>query len=109
MTDPNALVRLRTGTEVPASTVRPIYLSLHRLADGGMPELLALVEARRIAADPAHQPFGRTGGILRNAYLLDESGKMHSITRDVILAALEGAEDDPRVVWPFEAGADRAS
>jgi hypothetical protein len=104
--DPNVPVRLRTGTEVHAPTARAIILSLRRLVNGELPELLALIEARQIAADPAHQPFGRTGEILRDLYLLDESGKMHGITRDVILAAVEGDEDDPRVVWPFEAGAE---
>jgi hypothetical protein len=102
MTDPGALVRLRTGAEVPAPTARAIILSLRRLVNGDLPELLALIEARAVAADPAHQPFGRTGEILRGLYLLDESGKMHGITRNVILAAVEGDEDDPRVVWPFE-------
>jgi hypothetical protein len=108
MTDPGAVVRLRTGTEVPVVATRLIIRSLRRLADGGMPEFVALIEARRIAANPAHQPFGRTGETLRGMYLLDESGKMHDVTRDVILAAVEGDEDDPRVVWPFEAGAKPA-
>ena len=32
---------------------------------------------------------------------------MHSVTRDVILAAADGDDMDARVVWPFEAGANQ--
>jgi hypothetical protein len=105
MTDPSALVRLRTGTEVPAPVARTTFLALDRLANGELTEIMALAEAAAIARDKAHQPFGNTGDILRELDLLDLDGHMHDVTRDVILAAVDGDETDPRVVWPFDVGA----
>jgi hypothetical protein len=109
MTDPNAPVRLRTGTDVPASAARTTYLALDLLANGQLGEYLALCEAAAIARDKTHRPFGNTGAILREMHLLDAGGVMHAVTRDVILAAVDGDEMNPRVVWPFDADADRAS
>jgi hypothetical protein len=108
-TDPNALVRLRTGAEVPASAARTAYLALDRLANGELGELMALCEAAAIARDKTHRPFGNTGAVLREAMLLDSGGVMHSITRDVILATVDGDEMNPRVVWPFGGGEDHAA
>lgn len=107
MTDPDALVRLRTGTEVPASAARTTFLALDHLAKGELPEIMALAEAIAVARDKAHEPFGNTGDILRELDLLDRDGVMHSVTRDVILAAADDDDMDARVVWPFEAGANQ--
>ena len=99
-TDVNAPVRLRTGAEVPASAARATYIALDLLAKGEMADLMALYEARELAADPQHAMWPGTPERLKALAILDHGGKMHEIVRDVVLAAVEGGAD-VRLVWPF--------
>jgi hypothetical protein len=103
-TDPNALIRLRNGAEAPASAVRTTWLAVQRLAgDGDMSSIMALYEARELARDPRHALWPGTGETLRKWGLLTHDGKMHDITRDVILSSVTGAEMDLSVQWPADA------
>jgi hypothetical protein len=100
---PNAMIRLRNGAEAPVSAVRTSWLAIKRLADSGdVTAVMALYEARELARDPAHALWPGTGETLTKWGLLSHDGKMHDITRDVILSAVTGAEMDLGVIWPAE-------
>ena len=67
-----------------------------------MGSVMALYEARELARDPAHVMWPGTDETLRKFSLIDHGGKMHDITRDVILSAVTGAEMDLNVTWPVD-------
>lgn len=95
------LLRLRNGAEAPVSAVRTTWIAVKHLADSGdMGSVMALYEARELARDPAHPLWPGTDETLRKFSLIDHGGKMHDITRDVILSAVTGAEMDLSVTWP---------
>ena len=99
--DANAPVRLRTGTEVPASVCRTTWLALTRLAQTGeIADVMALYEIRELAADPGHQMWPGTPQRLQGLGLLDHAGQLNAIVRDVVLAAVTGGTD-VRLVSPF--------
>jgi len=75
---------LRTGEEVPDGAVMPAVLTLELLAEKYPVALCELVE---LARDPSRKLFGNTGGVLRGFELTDESGRIFSATRAVVLAA----------------------
>ena len=103
-TDPNAPIRLRNGSEAPRSAVMTSWLAIKRLADSGdMGNVIALYEARELARNPAHQIWGGTGATLRNFALIDGDGRMHDITRDVILSSVLGDGTDVNVTFPVAA------
>jgi hypothetical protein len=101
-TDRLHLVELRTGESVPASVVETLWLALRTVADqpGGV---IVLYEARQIAQNAQHVPFGNVGERLEALGVTDENGRMHSYTRAVVLASLTCDEFDIALVRP-EAG-----
>lgn len=104
MDTPTGTLKLRNGAEAPASVVRTSWLAIKRLADSGeMTDIMALYEARELARDRTHSLWPGTGETLTKWGLLTHDGKMHDITRDVILSAVTGAEMDFSVTWPVEA------
>jgi len=94
-------VRLQTGESVPSSVARATFPCLKGIEQAGdLTSLMALYEAHALAADPSHDLWPGTAEILRGYDLIDRSGKMHDLTRAVVLAAVTGG-DNPRVEWPL--------
>jgi hypothetical protein len=62
---------------------------------------IAIYEAREIALDASHQPFGRTGEALRKIGILDREGAMAGPTRDVVLSAIAGDDFDLHLTNPI--------
>ena len=93
-------VALRTGREVPDGLVQPVLLSLGLLAEHSP---VALYELAMLARDPWHRLFGNTGQLLTELGLVDQAGKLHDATRDVVLATVEGDGLDMCLVSPYAA------
>jgi hypothetical protein len=92
-----AVVKLRTGAQVPEPLVRTTQLVLESLMNTNP---IALYEAYEIARDPSHVPFGKTGDVLREMSVLADDGSMHGTARDVILASVKIDGLDIRLVSP---------
>lgn len=92
------VVTLRTGVEMPDALVRAVNRALARLKNTNP---IALYEAVEMARDPSHVPFGKTGDVLRELYLLEPDGSMHGATRDAIRALTEADGFDVRLVSPY--------
>jgi hypothetical protein len=101
-TNPNTLVRLRGGAEVPAPVARVTFLALKQLTSGEMIDALALYEIGALADDPQHQMWPGTAERLQEIGLLEAGGRMHDYTRDVVRAAVVADGGDVQLVWPFE-------
>lgn len=98
------LLKLRNGAEAPRNAVMTSWLSVKHLMDsGGMNDLMALYEARELARDPSHRLFPGTAETLREYSLTDRDGRLHDVTRDVILSSVLGDETDLSVTWPADA------
>ena len=105
-TGPNAPLTLRNGSQAPRSAVMATWLAVKKLAGGDMGGVMALYEARELARNPAHELWSGTDATLRNYGLISHDGKMHDITRDVILSSVLGDGTDINVTFPV--AADRA-
>ena len=95
---------LRTGAEVPDSLTPVVMLSLKKLAAD---DPIALFELVELARDPSHKLFGNTGSTLKELALVDGRGKLHGLTRDVILAAAAGGMFVLHLRSPYAEGDDR--
>jgi GTPase Era involved in 16S rRNA processing len=92
-------VTLRTGKEVPEAMVQVTMMSLRLLMES---DTVAFYELVMLARNPQHELWGGTGDRLEELSLASD-GKLHDITRDVILAATEGEELGLRLVNPVVA------
>ena len=90
------VVTLRTGKEVPSMMVNVTLISLNHLYETNG---VALYELVMLARDSSHQLWGGTGDVLEGLGLT-QGGRLHDITRDVVLAATEGEEMQMRLVDP---------
>ncbi len=86
-------IRLRTGDELPSMIVTATHATLQDLLAGDALSKIALVEAYRVATDPAHTPFPSAGELLRELEFLDEDGRMPNSVGQVILASLHDKGD----------------
>lgn len=93
-----AIARLRTGVEVPAPLVRTVMLTLTRLT---VTDPIAFYEAVMMAREPGHEPFGSTAETLKRYGFIDIYPRLHGSVRDIILAAVDGAEFDMHLVSPY--------
>jgi len=93
-----AIAKLRTGAEVPDTLVRTVTLTLTRLFDR---DPIAFYEAVMMAREPGHEPFGSTAETLKQYDFIDIYPRLHRSVRDVILAAVDGAEFDMHLVSPY--------
>ena len=93
-------ITLRTGKEVPETAMRTTTIALAALSPVALYEL---VEACR---NPAHVPWGGAGREIISLGLADYASndgtlRIHEIVRDVVLASVEGADADLRLVSPL--------
>ena len=91
------IVKLKNGSEAPDFVVTAHMASLRSLFDI---QPIAFYELVMVARDPAHQPCGNSGQILRSLHLIDPNGGMHDTTKDIILSAVDGDEVEMRLVSP---------
>lgn len=80
-------VILRTGVEAPKVLVTAMHLVCRTMLNENP---LAMFDAVSMARDSSYQPFGDNGQVLRDAAMLDCTGKMHSSVREVLCALFEG-------------------
>ena len=90
-------VILRTGVEAPKVLVATMYLVCESMMDENP---IAVFEAVSLARDPSHQLFGNSGNVLRDAAMLDCSGKMHRSVREILCAFFEGEMMDMKLLGP---------
>ncbi|MFC9250669.1 hypothetical protein [Amycolatopsis thailandensis] len=86
-------IRLRTGDELPSMIVTATHSILQDLWAGDVRSKIALVEAYRMATDPAHKLVPGTDELLREVQFVDEDGRMHDSVRQVVLASLRDTGD----------------
>lgn len=81
------IVTLRTGREVPAPAIQhtTVQLMLLERTPAYLYELLAYV---RRGEEPSHGAFAK----LQQLRLLDRTGNIHDVTRDIVLASYVGDE-----------------
>lgn len=96
--DPNELVQLNNGDEVPRSLVNVTMMALETLFTTAPIEFF---ELREICRDPKHRCFGRTGETLRSRCLLEGNGQPHDAVRSIVLSAVEGEMLEMRLRWPI--------
>jgi hypothetical protein len=98
MNDPNRVLTLRNGAEVPEPIVRTAMLTLRQL-ERAYP--IALYEAVQLARDSSHKLFGSTGRVLTELGLLN-GGELSWSVRNVILSAAEGDDLGLHIVPPCD-------
>ncbi|KZB79634.1 DUF6292 family protein [Amycolatopsis regifaucium] len=86
-------IRLRTGDELPSMIVTATHATLQDLMTGDNMSKFALIEAYRLAKDPAHKLFPGTVELLQEREFVDEDGRMHHSVSQVILASLRDKGD----------------
>lgn len=92
-------IRLRTGVESTDVLVTTTMLHLDQLI-GDIHNPMAFYELAMVARDPSHAIWGPCRARLIASGLLDGGGVMHSLVRDIVLAATEGDGIDMRLVNP---------
>lgn len=91
------IVTLKNGEKAPSSFVVAMMLVLDNLFKE---KPVIFYEAAMCARDRNHKPFGKIGDDLVGLSILSEDGSMHSLTRSVILSAIEGKDFDLFLVSP---------
>lgn len=104
MSDPDDLITLRTGKQVPRPLVRTTFLTLDRLFND---DPVPFYELAACCKDRTHVLFGNCGAKLVEAGMLrqvnrDGTGMVHDAVRDVVEAATEGEGFEMRLRWPVE-------
>jgi hypothetical protein len=103
MTSPTDLVRLRNGAAVPRVVIKTTMIALERVASTDAIALYELVAACR---DASHVLFGGYGRVLSGLGLIDVApdgtARIHEITRDIVLSAVEGDDLTLALVSPVQ-------
>jgi hypothetical protein len=84
------MVPLRTGVTVSAIAAVAIWVNIQALHEENRG---AWREAVLIARDPGYGPAADSAAAMRRWRMLDGSGRMHDVTRAVLLASAEGDGD----------------
>lgn len=92
-----AVTTLRTGVEMPTILVRTTYLNLELLMTQNP---IAFFELVTLARDPEHQLFPGTEPALGALSFMDGPGRLQTICRDLVLAAVDG-EDGAMALLPY--------
>ena len=96
------IVTLANGVEMPVVLVTTTLLALRALVADG--HGLAVYEARELARNRAHHPFGNAGDVLVSRGLAqrrtDGSYELESAVRDIVLCAVQGEGLDTRIENP---------
>ena len=99
------MVTLRTGTVEVAALVSVITMTLRTLLEENP---ITFYEAVELARNPHHKVWGASKDELRGLGLCDDADVdasndmfMHSSTRDIILASVEGEGTEMRLVNPI--------
>jgi|SRR5712671_5342073 len=108
MNSAERVVTLTNGAEMPTVLVTTTLLALRALMAEG--HGLAVYEARELARDRAHRPFGNTGDVLASRglaqRLADGTYELEGAVRDIVLCAVQGEDLDTRIGNPLVQKAD---
>lgn len=90
------MVTLRTGAEVPVPALSITRISLDELMEQ---DPVALVELVELARNPGYTVFSdNVTKALSDAGLLNSAGRLDNVTRDIVLASVEGDGLDIRLL-----------
>lgn len=83
-------IQLRTKIDVPEPVLRTTTISLDALYDKGFHGLLAAIDLYEFAQDSSFALPTASRELLVGIGLLDSVGRLHDVTRDIVLASFEG-------------------
>lgn len=89
MSDPNVMLKLKNGSEAPKSAVDVIMLSLRTMLTSDIPSMLAVVDLVEYCRHGT-EITGKSLKILKAYGLVENDGRVHDVTRDVVLSSAMG-------------------
>jgi hypothetical protein len=98
-------VTLRNGKEAQAPAVSAVFVALRRLFET---DALAFYELVTACRDSSHVIFSEpiaatlTSFALLESVNADGTARIHDLTRDVVVASVEGSDFEMRLRWPVE-------
>ncbi len=92
---------LRTGATVATPT---LMTTTAIIAELWAKNPIAAFELATLARNPDHVPFGDTADVFARFGLTDHAGRLHTDSREIVLASFDGDDVDLHLVDPIAEG-----